>query len=307
MRNVFFGTSDFAATVLEALLGSRHAPSLVVTRPPRPKGRGKKLQDPPVALLAQGSGIPLYQPESVNEPSAAQRISDESPAALTVCAFGAIIKEPLLSLAPSFNVHPSLLPRWRGAAPIERAIQAGDLQTGVTIMQLSSELDAGPICAQRALAIEHSDDYGSLAPRLARIGGEMLVDALDRADAGSLDWIEQLAGRSEEEITYAEKIEREDRMLRPRESAASELALTVRALNPHVGAFLMTMAGSPLRVVRADVVEDELGPGEVTARDGRLFVGTRNRALELLELQPAGGRPMDVESYLRGNDPPEVV
>lgn len=304
MKNVYFGTSDFAATVLTALLDSPHAPSLVITRPARPKGRGKKLLDPPVAELANERGIPVFQPESVNEPEAAARIAAEQPAATTVCAFGAIVKEPLLSMAPSFNVHPSLLPRWRGAAPVERAIQAGDAETGVTIMRLVEELDAGPMCAQEAIAIGEEDDYGTLAPQLAEIGGRLLVEALSAAERGEDVWTDQLEGRSAADLTYAEKIVREDRVLRPREQTAAEIALTIRALTPHIGAMLETAGGDPLRVEQAVVVDRELEPGAATAEDGRLFIGTTALTLELLRVRPAGGKTMDVESFLRGNDAP---
>lgn len=307
MKNVYFGTSDFAATVLQALLDSPHAPSLVVTRPARPKGRGKKLLDPPVAVLAIERGIPVFQPESVNDPGSAARIVAEEPAATTVCAFGAIVKEPLLSMAPSFNVHPSLLPRWRGAAPVERAIQAGDAETGVTIMQLVEELDAGPMCAQEAIPLGEQDDYGVVAPRLAEIGGRLLVDALTAAEAESVEWTEQLDGRTEDDLTYAEKIVREDRLLLPREQSATAIARTVRGLTPHIGAMFETAGGDPLRVEQVVVVEKQLEPGEVAAEDGRLFVGTPELTLELLRVKPAGGRAMDVESFLRGNDAPTLA
>lgn len=307
MRNVYFGTSDFAATVLLALLESAHAPSLVVTRPPRPKGRGKKLLDPPVAELAKERGVALFQPQSVNEPEAFERISAERPEAITVCAFGAIVKEPLLSAAPSFNVHPSLLPRWRGAAPVERAIQAGDTETGVTIMRLVEELDAGPMCAQEPVTIAEEDDYGSLAPRLAALGGKLLVDALTAAGRGEDHWTEQLDRHVETEITYAEKIERADRVLRPREETAEAIARTIRALTPHIGAMLETTGGDPLRVEAAVVGGPAIEPGGVSAEDGRLFIGTTSMTLELLRVKPAGGRAMDVESFLRGNDAPELA
>lgn len=304
MRNVYFGTSDFAASVLRALAGSEHKPRLVVTRPARPKGRGKKLHDPPVATLAQELGIELFQPEDVNDPAATQRIAAEKPEALTVCAYGAILKTPLLELAESFNVHPSLLPRWRGAAPVERAIQAGDEQTGVTIMRLVEELDAGPMCAQEALRIDPRDDYGTLASELASIGGQTLIDALTAADAGEITWREQLDAHPNTAVTYAEKIVREDRILLPRERPAAQLALTVRALNPHIGAILQTTTGDPLRVAAAKAVADGPAAGDCCAQDGRLLVGTADGALELLRVQPAGGKAMDVESFLRGNDAP---
>lgn len=307
MRNVYLGTSDFAATVLAKLLDSPHAPSLVVTRPARPKGRGKKLQDPPVADLANERSVPVFQPESVNDPEAAQRIAAETPGAITVCAFGAIVKEPLLSMAPSFNVHPSLLPRWRGAAPVERAIQAGDAKTGVTIMRLVEELDAGPMCAQEALEIGPEDNYGTLAPQLAEIGGRMLVAAMTAADTGSDAWIDQLDGHDEAEITYAEKILRDDRLLLPRAQSAIELDRTIRALTPHIGAMFETEGGDPLRVERARVEDRALEPGTSAAEAGRLFIGTTDMTLELLRVRPAGGKTMDVESFLRGNDAPVIV
>lgn len=302
MRNVYLGTSPFAATVLDNLLASGHAPNLVVTRPPRPKGRGKKLLDPPVAEFAKQRGVECFQPEDVNDVESVARIAAAEPQALTVCAFGAIVREPLLSLVPSFNVHPSLLPRWRGAAPIERAVQAGDSETGVTIMTLVEELDAGPYCAQQAVAIGPDDDYGTLALELAELGGRMLVEALTAADAGSLVWREQLEGDGE--VTYAEKIIREDRVLLPIERTAAELVATVRALNPHIGALLEVAGGDPLRILSARVDQRSLPPGSVIAENGRLLIGTAELTLELLSVQPAGGRPMDVESFLRGNAAP---
>ena len=148
MATVYLGTSDFAVTVLERLAESRWRPQLVVTRPDRPKGRGRKLAPPPVAVAARGLGIEVDQPESVNSPEARERIGALAPEAMLICAFGALIKEPLLSDYPWLNVHPSLLPRWRGAAPVERAIMAGDPVTGVTIMAVTEDLDAGPIYVQ---------------------------------------------------------------------------------------------------------------------------------------------------------------
>ena len=277
-----------------------------MTRPARPKGRGKKLSDPPVAVLAKERGIAIHQPENVNEPEGFEPILAQAHEAITVCAFGAIVKEPLLSAAPSFNVHPSLLPRWRGAAPIERAIAAGDSETGVTIMRLVEELDAGPVCAQERVPIGENDDYGLISAQLAQLGGTMLVDALTAAQEGKIHWREQLDGAEQSEVTYAEKIVREDRRLDPRTRGAAELAQTVRALNPHIGAFLATASGDPLRVRRARVSHEAVSPGEVVMLDGRLLVGTTDQALELLEVQPAGGKAMDVESFLRGNEAPEL-
>src|SRR3954470_18539679 len=152
MRTVYLGTSPFAVAVLRRLAESEHRPVLVVTRPDRPRGRGRRLAAPPVADAARALGIDVLQPESVSSDEARAAISAVAPEALAICAFGAYIREPLLTEHPWWNVHPSLLPRWRGAAPIERALMAGDSSTGVTIMRPTAEMDAGPICLPEAEA-----------------------------------------------------------------------------------------------------------------------------------------------------------
>ncbi len=306
MRNVYLGTSEFAATVLRRLADSQHRPVLVVTRPPRPKGRGRTLQHPPVAEAADTLGIELFQPVDVNGPESVERIRATNPAALTVCAYGAIVKEPLLSAWPIFNVHPSLLPRWRGAAPVERAIAAGDQQTGVSIMRLVEALDAGPVCAQTAIPIDDRN-YGELASELADLGGEMLVEALDAHESGTIAWTDQSEMGGEVAVTYAEKIERDDRVLKPGTSTAGALIATVRALNPHIGAVLQTVGGDPLRVEDARPADASVPSGKAIELDGRLLVGASDGAIELLRVKPAGGKTMDVESYLRGNDVPQLA
>ncbi|HEY1358695.1 MAG TPA: methionyl-tRNA formyltransferase [Thermoleophilaceae bacterium] len=292
MRTVYLGTSDFAVAVLERLAGSDHRPALVVTRPDRPRGRGRRLSPPPAAEAARELGIELLQPESVNSEEARERIAAASPEAVCICAFGALIKEPLLSDYEMLNVHPSLLPRWRGAAPVERAIEAGDAETGVTIMRPTAELDAGPVYLRRGEPVEPGDDYGSLAPRLAALGGELLVETLDTRPAP----VEQ----AEEGVTYAEKIEAADRRLDP-ELPAEQLARRIRALNPHIGTWLELPDGERLGVRRALAVAEAVDPGELTAPAGRLLFGTGDGALELLEVLPPGKRPMGAADYLRGH------
>ena len=293
MRTVYLGTSDFAVTVLERLAGSPHRPTLVVTRPDRPKGRGRRLAAPPAAAAARDLGIQLIQPESVNSDEARAAISAAEPEAVCICAYGALLKEPLLSEHPMLNVHPSLLPRWRGAAPIERAIEAGDEETGVSIMRPIAEMDAGPVCLARVEPIEHSDDYGSLAPRLARLGGELLVEALDTAPP----FVEQPG----EGVTIAPKIIAEDRRLDPALDAAVAWR-RVRALNPHVGTYVDLPGGERLGVRRAALTDaPPPPPSELAVHDGRLLAGFVDAALELLEVQPPGGRPMDAAAYLRGH------
>jgi methionyl-tRNA formyltransferase len=295
---VYLGTSDFAAVVLGRLAASPHRPALVVTRPDRPRGRGRRLASPPVADAARDLGIELLQPESVNSDDARAAIAAHAPAAVCVCAFGALIKEPLLSAHPMLNVHPSLLPRWRGAAPVERAMMAGDDVTGVSIMRVTAGLDSGPVCLREAVPIDALDTYGTLAPRLAALGGELLVRALsDRPD-----FVEQ----DEARVTYADKIGPDDRTL-DRGRPAAELARVVRALAPHVGARVLLGDGTALGVGAARVAtwpHPTIFAGRQWAdADGRLVLRCAQGALELLRVQPPGGRMMDVADYLRGHRP----
>jgi methionyl-tRNA formyltransferase len=246
---------------------------------------------------ARALGIDTDQPESVNDEPARERIAAAAPEAVVVCAFGALIKEPLLSAHPMLNVHPSLLPRWRGAAPIERAIMAGDARTGVCIMRLTAGLDSGPVCLTAEEPISPQDTYGTLAARLAPLGGELLVRALD----ASPPFHEQ----DESAATYAEKITAEDRLLSP-DRPAVELERVVRALTPHVGAAVTGMGGDGserLGVWEATAHPEQPGdpaPGQLSL-DGRVPVlGCTPGTLALLTVQPAGRKAMPGDAYLRG-------
>jgi len=294
VRTVYLGTSEFAAVVLDRLAESEHRPQLVVSRPDRRRGRGRKVSPPPVVERARELGIETFQPEKVNSPEARERIAAAQPEAVAICAYGAIIGDELLAAHDWFNVHPSLLPRWRGAAPIERAIEAGDEQTGVAIMEPVAELDAGPIYLMRTEPIRPEDDYGSLAPRLATLGGAVLVEALDARP--------RVEAQERDGITYAAKIEREERQLDPEEDAEA-LARRIRALNPHIGTYVELEGIERLGVRRVAIAVDggSIAAGALAQRDGRLLLGTRGGALDLLEVQSAGGRPMDAASWLRGH------
>ncbi len=272
-RIAFLGTSWFAADVLRRLVAGGRGPALVVTRPDRPAGRGRTLTPPPVAEAARELGLPLRQPERLDDHEVAA-IAAVEPDALVVCAYGAIIREPLLSAYPLLNVHPSLLPRWRGAAPVERAIMAGDAETGVSIMELVEELDAGPVLLQEREPIAPDDTYGTLAPRLVELGARMLLEAL-ADDPGALPATPQ----PDEGVTYAEKIVAADRDL-DRSAPPQVQHDHVRALSPHIGARLRLDDGTVLGVRRTRIAEDG--------------------SLELLEVQPPGGRPMAYADYLRG-------
>jgi methionyl-tRNA formyltransferase len=291
VRTVYLGTSDFAGAVLRRLADSPHRPVLVVTRPDRPRGRGRKLAAPPVADVARELGIELDQPETVNDEAALATIAAADPEAVCVCAFGALIKEPLLSAYPMLNVHPSLLPRWRGAAPIERAIMSGDERTGVSIMQLTEGLDSGPVCAQTSEPIAADDTYGSLAARLEILGADLLAQALDASpDCRPQD--DSLA-------TYAAKIGPEDRLLDPARRAI-ELERSVRALTPHIGAHVALEDGERLGVRSAAVLDSGPSAGELSLDGPRPILGCSDGALELLVVQPPGRRAMSGEDYLRG-------
>jgi methionyl-tRNA formyltransferase len=292
VRTVYLGTSEFAAVVLERLAESAHRPALVITRPDRPKGRGRRVSPPPVADRARELGLEVIQPERLHEPEALDRIAAAEPEVACVCAYGVLIKEPLLSAYEMLNVHPSLLPRWRGAAPVERAIMAGDDQTGVSIMRVTEDLDAGAVCVQEAEPIRPDDDYGTLAERLERLGGELLVRALDERPP----FVEQ----DESRVTYAHKIEAVDRALDP-SRPPEELERTVRALRPHIGTRVALPDGDFLGVVAARVADgDGPEPGRVRADGDRLLLGAAGGALELIEIRPPGGRPMAAADWLRG-------
>lgn len=299
MRTVYLGTSPFAAAVLRALADGPHRPALVVTRPDRPRGRGRRLAAPPVAETARGLGLELAQPVSVNEPEARALIAAAAPDVLVVCAFGALIKEPLLSDHEVLNVHPSLLPRWRGAAPVERAIMAGDTRTGVCIMRLTAGLDTGPVALRGEEPIAPGDTYGTLAERLERLGSRLLIEALDAGRAG-LCFQEQ----SEDGVTYAEKITAEDRLLDPAAEDAESLERRVRALTPHIGAALLLPGGERLGVWSAEARPGTPGgppPGEFDLASSPPVLGCSDgSALALIEVQPAGGRRMDAAAWARG-------
>jgi len=273
LRTVYLGTSAFAAGVLERLAAGPHRPVLIVTRPDRPAGRGRRLTSPPVAEAARRLEIALSQPTDVNASDARAQIAAADPEIVIVCAFGAIVRQPLLSEHEIVNVHPSLLPRWRGAAPIERAIMAGDERTGVSIMRLREGLDSGPVALKAEEPIGPDDTYGSLSVRLQALGARLLARALDERPP----WVEQ----DEAGVTYAEKIAPDDRTLDPA-APAPEQERVVRALSPHIGARLRLADGSYLGILRARVGDDG--------------------GLELLEVQPPGGRPMAHADYVRGRD-----
>jgi methionyl-tRNA formyltransferase len=299
LKTAYLGTSEFAATVLRRLADSRHRPVLVVTPPDSRKGRGRQLAPPPAAEAARELGLPLHQTPDVNSPESLEAIRAAKPEAIAVCAFGQLIKEPLLSEFLMLNVHPSLVPRWRGAAPIERALMAGDAITGVAIMRVTAGLDSGPVALVEEVPISPHDDYETLSAKLADVGGELLVRALDDLEAGKLDFTEQDDARA----TYAEKVSADERHLLPSRPAV-ELERIVRALAPRVGAYLELEGGERLGVRAARAVQDGPAAGVIEARGDTLVVGSSDGGLSLEVVQPPGKKPMKAADFLRGHAPP---
>jgi methionyl-tRNA formyltransferase len=301
LRVVYLGTSAFAAAILRRLADSGHQPVLVATPPDRRQGRGRRVAPVPTAAAAQELGIEVLRTEATESPAALERIRAAEPELGVVCAFGQLLREPLLSELELLNVHPSLLPRWRGAAPIERAIMAGDPETGVAVMRVTEGLDSGPVALLEREPIQPDDDYGTLSARLERLGGDVIVRALDLRAAGELELTEQ----DDAEATYAEKVASEERRLDPAESATA-LERRVRALHPNIGAYLELAGGERLGVAAARAEEDELEPGTLDGRDG-LRLGCGEGVLRLLEVRPAGGRTMDAGAFLRGHSVPDLA
>jgi methionyl-tRNA formyltransferase len=304
VRTAYLGTSGFAATVLRRVAESPHSPALVVTPPDSRRGRGRRLASPPAAEVARELGLHLHQTPDVNSDESLAAIRSAKPEAIVVCAFGQLIKEPLLSEFLMLNVHPSLIPRWRGAAPIERALMAGDDRTGVTIMRVTAGLDAGPVALAEAVSAYGDDDYASLSERLAQTAGELVVRALDSAEAGTLDFTEQ----DESAATYAEKIAPGERRLDP-SRPVYELERLVRALTPHVGAYLQLESGDRLGVRSAEAGhpfdwDGSAEPGTIVVESGKLVLVGPDGLLRLEVVQPPGKKPMNAADFLRGHAPP---
>jgi methionyl-tRNA formyltransferase len=301
-RSVYLGTSEFAVAVLRRLAASPHRPALVVTPPDRPKGRGRRLAAPPAAIAARELGLDVYQTDGVSGEESVERLRASGAEIGVVCAFGQLIREPLLSELELLNVHPSLIPRWRGAAPIERAIMAGDAETGVTIMRVDAGLDSGPVALAERTPIEPTDDYGTLSARLAELGGELTVRALDLRAPGELQFRDQ----DESRATYAAKIDPSERRLDPGRPAV-ELERTVRALTPHIGAYLKLDGGERLGVRVAAAEDGALTPGRLAADGEGLRLGCGEGVLRIFVVQPSGKRPMPADDYLRGHPPPLIL
>lgn len=307
MKLIFAGTPEFSAHALRAIVAAGHEISLALTQPDRPSGRGMALQPPPVKRLALEQGIKVFQPVSLRDTAAQERLRAVGADVMVVAAYGLILPQTVLDI-PRFgclNIHASLLPRWRGAAPIQRAILAGDTKTGVCIMQMDAGLDTGPVLLSEALNIAPNDTAGSLHDRLADLGGRLIVDALARLPM-------TMQPQSEQGVTYAAKLEKPEAVLNWR-LPAIELARQVRAFNPFPGA-LTHLDGVPIKIWRAEVCtaadaaecaqggSHRMTPGTVLSVDKErgILVACGEGALRLLELQKAGAKRLSAAQFLAG-------
>lgn len=294
-RVVFMGSPDFSLPTLRALAEAYEVVG-VVSQPDRASGRGRELKPPPVKLLAQELGIPVIQPEKLRQPEALEQLRLWDPDVIVVAAFGQILKKDVLYLPRfgSINVHASLLPRWRGAAPINAAILHGDEETGITIMKMDVGLDTGPILTQRSIPLTREDTAGSISEKLSRLGADLLIETLPDYFSGKIQPIPQ----SEEGMTYAPMLKKEEGQLdftRP----ADELERRVRAFNPWPGTF-MDFDRTLLKIHRARVAEGEAEAGSRLIYDDQPAVGAGIGILILDEVQPAGKKSMSGKSFLAG-------
>jgi methionyl-tRNA formyltransferase len=298
LKVAFAGTPDFAATILRGLVASDHEVSLVVSQPDARRGRGRREKSTPVAMLARALGLPVRQPARISE--VAGEISDHD--ALVVAAYGQILRPDTLYAARegAWNVHASLLPNYRGAAPVERAIMNGERETGVTITRMDEGLDTGPLALRRPVAIPPDMTGGELTELLAHVGAEAIVEVLTRVEAGTVDLTEQDSLYA----TYAPKLADEDLVIRW-DWDAGKVADLVRAVSPHVGArtFHPEVEG-PIKIWRSRVLEKETifpESGVIRAENGQLFVRCGVGVLEVLELQIPGAKRLAARDFLLGN------
>jgi methionyl-tRNA formyltransferase len=297
IRVVFMGSPDFALPGLSALAKTYQVVG-VVTQPDRASGRGRGLKAPPVKTLALELNIPIMQPEKLHAPDAMEQLRAWHPNLIVVAAFGQILKNDVLNLPRHgcINVHASLLPRWRGAAPINAAILNGDEETGVTIMRMDAGLDTGPMLAAKAIRIRYDDTAGSTTQTLSTLGADLLIETLPKYISGNLNPVPQPA----EGTTYAPMLKKEDGQL-DFTHPSIELERRVRAMNPWPGAWF-EWNGNPLKVLRASTISGRKGliSGNRFSVDGRPAVQSTEGALVLDEVQPAGRKVMPGRSFLAG-------
>ena len=295
MRVIFAGTPEFAAQALQAIVAAGHEVPLVLTQPDRPAGRGMSLQPSPVKRLALTQGLDVFQPLTLKDEAAQAKIAALAADVMVVAAYGLILPQAVLDLPRlgCLNIHASLLPRWRGAAPIQRALLAGDAQTGVCIMQMEAGLDTGPVLLRQATAIAANDSAASLHDRLAALGAQLIVDALARLPLPA-------EAQPEAGVTYAHKIEKAEALI-DWSRDARELDCHIRAFNPFPGAQAL-IGGQTIKLWQATPAAGSGEIGEIIGVDrDRVVVACGAGALAVSELQKAGGKRLAVRDFLAGH------
>lgn len=300
MRVVFAGTPDFAAEALKALLNTDHQLIAVYTQPDRPAGRGRKQQFGPVKQIAVNAGIPVFQPESLRTPEAQEQLRQLQPDVMVVAAYGLILPQAVLDIPAHgcLNIHASLLPRWRGAAPIHRAIAAGDPETGITIMQMDAGLDTGAMLLKHRETIHPDDTGGSLHDRLARLGGDAIVEALAHLDRL------QPEPQDDKHACYARKLNKDEAHLDWAQDAET-LARLVRAFNPWPGTDT-ALDDQRIRIHEARAIGENSGkpPGTVLLRERTgVDIACGNGTLRVTRVQLPGARAMSVSDLINGGKP----
>jgi methionyl-tRNA formyltransferase len=292
---VFMGTPEFAVPTLKRLI-EHHTVIGVVTQPDRPAGRNRQIQQSPVKQLALAAGIPLFQPEKLRRPEAIEELKRWSPDVYVVAAFGQILPQAVLDIPQygSINVHASLLPRWRGAAPIQAAIRAGDAASGITIMKMDAGLDTGPILSQRAVPLAPDETGQSLHDKLAVLGGELLIETLPGYLSGEI--VPQ--PQDDSLATYAPTIKKEEGLIDWTQSAES-IERLVRAFTPWPGTYTF-WDGQQLKIHSGTIGHGEAAPGRVIETAHGIAIGTGSGLFFPKTLQLPGGRPLPVEDFIRG-------
>jgi methionyl-tRNA formyltransferase len=299
MRVVFMGTPDFAVQSLNALVDAGHEVKAVITQPDRPKGRGNKMAFPEVKIRALELGLPVHQPDSVKDEAFLELLKSYDPEVIVVVAFGRILPQAVLDLPPygCVNVHGSLLPEYRGAAPIQRAVLDGRKETGVTTMRMDIGMDTGDMLMQATLPITDEDTTGTMFDKLAELGGKVLIDTLAGLENGTVVPVKQ----DDSKATHAARILKEDEVIRW-EDSAEKIFCQIRGLSPAPGAYTW-WNGERLKLWKARISDRETGkaPGTVVAiSKNALTVQTGKGCLEVLELQPAGKKAMPAQAFSNG-------
>lgn len=299
IRIVFLGSPEFAVPPLQSLAAdSRVDVALVVTQPDRPAGRGRRLRPPALKTAATALGIPVFQPESLRSDDAVDRLRSVQADLFVVVAYGEILRRAVLDLPPHgcLNVHPSLLPRYRGSSPIQAAILNGDAETGISIIKLVRRLDAGPIVSQASLRLDGTETAGSLSERLAALAAEVLPDVVVEWVAGRLTAVPQ----DEDAATYTGEISKDDGLIDWRQDAV-RIERLVRAMNPWPTAWSV-VGGRRLAVLKCDISDEHFNtpPGTISATASGILVSTGSGTIRLLEVQPEGRRVMPASAWYRG-------